>query len=444
MPAPPGQRQLPWRPWRLLAGTAGAAAGAYVLAAGLLQPVLRDPQGGAIVTAPPAPLLAEGGTGVPPPRGSPAAAEGGGGGPGAGQPRGAAGTQPPLDLAAGAASAAGAGEPCAEAVTHLWDAWDPGAVALAGRRLGAGGGFAQACNETLREWQRGFREAVTSGRTVAAPSGPFCQEDPPGIARTTRPDVVAFALAQRGRWRAQGRRIFVDAGGNMFARVDKRGTWYLGSTAAFVCGYPQGHSFELYAFEPNSPKYRAKSRPWSRRSNRDWVAKIAGLKWYISYPPAVHVSWVGTATKTGTMYLVGDGLHAHLVDEQEAYRNATPLETPKPRDAREAQRLKAAAAIAERWHKQKPVPMSVVSLADWLRNNTREEDFVALKIDIEGMEHQVIPQLQQTGALRLVDELFVECHHQNTGTGPGAPRASECQQLRNSMLDAGVPYHDWH
>eukprot|EP00756_Hemistasia_phaeocysticola_P064230 Hpha_TRINITY_DN7618_c0_g1::TRINITY_DN7618_c0_g1_i2::g.19210::m.19210 len=257
---------------------------------------------------------------------------------------------------------------------------------------------------------------------------------------TTRPDVVAFSLAQNGRWKQQSRRVFVDAGANMFARADKRGTWYLGSTAAFVCGYPQGHTFELFAFEPNAPKYKNRARPWSRKQGASFLSKLAGLKWAISYPPAVHIRWLGAATKTGTMYLVGDGLHAHLIDESELPSKNTP---PPSRAALTLAERKAA-EIGAKWRNQKPLEMKVVSLAEWLTENVKKEDFVVLKIDIEGMEHQVIPQLRETGALDLVDELFVECHHQGTGTGPGAKRASECKKLREDTLALGVPYHDWH
>ena len=51
-----------------------------------------------------------------------------------------------------------------------------------------------------------------------------------------------------------------------------------------------------------------------------------------------------------------------------------------------------------------------VDLAGWLLESFRVEDFVVLKMDVEGAEHEIIPRLLRTNASRLVDVLLWECH----------------------------------
>jgi hypothetical protein len=45
-----------------------------------------------------------------------------------------------------------------------------------------------------------------------------------------------------------------------------------------------------------------------------------------------------------------------------------------------------------------------------LLTNVKREDYCAVKIDIEGGEWDLLPHLEQTGAMDLIDELFVEFH----------------------------------
>ncbi|PIA37452.1 hypothetical protein AQUCO_03000196v1 [Aquilegia coerulea] len=49
--------------------------------------------------------------------------------------------------------------------------------------------------------------------------------------------------------------------------------------------------------------------------------------------------------------------------------------------------------------------------ADWLKNTVTEKDFVVMKMDVEGTEFDLIPRLFETGAICLIDEIFLECHY---------------------------------
>lgn len=51
-----------------------------------------------------------------------------------------------------------------------------------------------------------------------------------------------------------------------------------------------------------------------------------------------------------------------------------------------------------------------VKIATWIRESFTEEDFVVLKMDVEGAEQMLIPDLVAHGAFKLIDMLFWECH----------------------------------
>jgi hypothetical protein len=49
--------------------------------------------------------------------------------------------------------------------------------------------------------------------------------------------------------------------------------------------------------------------------------------------------------------------------------------------------------------------------AEWLKNTVSKKDFVAMKMDVEGTEFDLIPRLFETRAICLIDEIFLECHY---------------------------------
>lgn len=75
-----------------------------------------------------------------------------------------------------------------------------------------------------------------------------------------------------------------------------------------------------------------------------------------------------------------------------------------------------------------------VDVISWLRENFREQDFVALKVDIEGEEHALLSALLAANSSGLVDVLLWECH-----VLPG----SKCHTLRRRLSAAGlINYHE--
>ncbi|KAK7287253.1 hypothetical protein RIF29_00427 [Crotalaria pallida] len=88
--------------------------------------------------------------------------------------------------------------------------------------------------------------------------------------------------------------------------------------------------------------------------------------------------------------------------------------------------------------------------ADWLKNTVSRNDFVVMKMDVEGTEFDLIPRLFETGAICLVDEIFLECHYNRWQRCCPGKRSTkyektyqQCLELFNSLRQSGVLVHQW-
>ncbi|EYU41971.1 hypothetical protein ABFS82_10G008900 [Erythranthe guttata] len=88
--------------------------------------------------------------------------------------------------------------------------------------------------------------------------------------------------------------------------------------------------------------------------------------------------------------------------------------------------------------------------ADWLKNTVTERDYVVMKMDVEGTEFDLIPRLFETGAICLIDELFLECHYnrwQKCCPGERSKKYEktygQCLDLFTSLRKSGVLVHQW-
>ncbi|KAH7667502.1 24-methylenesterol C-methyltransferase protein [Dioscorea alata] len=88
--------------------------------------------------------------------------------------------------------------------------------------------------------------------------------------------------------------------------------------------------------------------------------------------------------------------------------------------------------------------------AEWLKSTVSEKDFVVVKMDIEGTEFDLVPRLFETGAICLIDELFLECHYnrwQRCCPGERSPKYKntygQCLRLFSSLRESGVLVHQW-
>lgn len=88
--------------------------------------------------------------------------------------------------------------------------------------------------------------------------------------------------------------------------------------------------------------------------------------------------------------------------------------------------------------------------ANWLKNSVSERDFVVMKMDVEGTEFDLIPRLFETGAICLIDEIFLECHYNRWQRCCPGERSSkyqktydQCLDLFSNLRNSGVLVHQW-
>ncbi|XP_044472638.1 uncharacterized protein LOC123201276 isoform X4 [Mangifera indica] len=88
--------------------------------------------------------------------------------------------------------------------------------------------------------------------------------------------------------------------------------------------------------------------------------------------------------------------------------------------------------------------------ADWLKKTVTEKDFVVMKMDVEGTEFDLIPRLFETGAICLIDEIFLECHYNRWQKCCPGQRSSkyektyeQCLKLFTSIRQSGIIVHQW-
>lgn len=71
------------------------------------------------------------------------------------------------------------------------------------------------------------------------------------------------------------------------------------------------------------------------------------------------------------------------------------------------------------------VIVDAINLAKWITDRYSKEDYIVLKIDIEGTEYKLLKHLFETGAIHYCNEVYVEFHLDN--------KVKIDQQLRNEV-----------
>ena len=86
-----------------------------------------------------------------------------------------------------------------------------------------------------------------------------------------------------------------------------------------------------------------------------------------------------------------------------------------------------------------------IDIADFLQRRVIRDDFVVVKMDVEGAEYSILPHLVMTRSIFLIDELFVEIH---TGMNTCCKNRKDrkfgsARQLLLDVRSAGVYGHMW-
>lgn len=59
------------------------------------------------------------------------------------------------------------------------------------------------------------------------------------------------------------------------------------------------------------------------------------------------------------------------------------------------------------------IKVKTINLSRWIVESFSKDDYIILKIDIEGSEYKVMKHLFDTGAIQYVDEIYLELHSDN-------------------------------
>ena len=61
-----------------------------------------------------------------------------------------------------------------------------------------------------------------------------------------------------------------------------------------------------------------------------------------------------------------------------------------------------------KWHED--IEVESIDLSKWIMNNFSKEDFIVLKMDIEGAEYKIIPKMFEDGSVNFINYAFIEWH----------------------------------
>lgn len=81
------------------------------------------------------------------------------------------------------------------------------------------------------------------------------------------------------------------------------------------------------------------------------------------------------------------------------------------------------------------VEVPMIDLVEWVQRSFAREDYVVLKMDVEGAEAEIVPALLATNASQLIDVLLWECHLAVRG---GTRGKAQCAAWEAALLANGV------
>ena len=89
--------------------------------------------------------------------------------------------------------------------------------------------------------------------------------------------------------------------------------------------------------------------------------------------------------------------------------------------------------------------VSTIDFVDYLKRNFKKEDYVVIKMDIEGSEYAVVPDIITRNATFLIDELFLEAHTNINSCCIGRKDRTfeHAKALVNMLRTYGVYAHMW-
>lgn len=83
----------------------------------------------------------------------------------------------------------------------------------------------------------------------------------------------------------------------------------------------------------------------------------------------------------------------------------------------------------DKLNKKFPLVVDAIDISEWIKENISEEDYVILKIDIEGAEYEVFKKMDEDKTLALINELYGEFH-----LGKVGKTKKDANNVKNMLL----------
>jgi len=87
------------------------------------------------------------------------------------------------------------------------------------------------------------------------------------------------------------------------------------------------------------------------------------------------------------------------------------------------------------------VEVKKIDLSQWMVDNLTENDYVILKMDIEGSEYPVLEKIINSGLIKIIDKLYIEWHS-NMFTDPTTYKSRE-ELILLEFQKNNIPVENW-
>jgi len=189
----------------------------------------------------------------------------------------------------------------------------------------------------------------------------------------------------------------------------------------FINLYNMDDSWTIYTFEPNKIHHQLLENKFKQKNIKIFHNAIWISDGFIDFYPSWDNS--GSSLFSNAAELAGATLRKRLIDG---------LKGPITEKNEEFNIYKEEKTLP-------PDKVKCIDLSGFLKNNFDKNDYIIIKLDIEGAEYEVIRKMKKDGTLSYADEIYIEFHdrfmkNENDGT---------TQQIIADVKRAGVKFNQW-
>ena len=85
-----------------------------------------------------------------------------------------------------------------------------------------------------------------------------------------------------------------------------------------------------------------------------------------------------------------------------------------------------------------PIEVDCIDLSKWITENFDKDDYIILKMDVEGAEYKVLEKMIDEDTINYVDKLYVEFHGMRV-----FKTREDTKKIRTEIRGRGIPVHNW-